>query len=267
VAQDWRSVIQNPGSVDIHKRPSLIISIEGEEKAGKTHLSLTAPKPLAILGTDFGTDRPMGKFQGEKILPKEYPYSVPAGLGPDKIAELTLPVWTQFREDHLALVHSGLYRTIVWDTGGELYELQRLAYHGKLASIPELAYGQLKGEYKELVRACKIAGMSLIVIHQMKNEYKRQPGQSRGEATGKRIRSGVEAIGYMVDSYVRLDYTPPQKPKHVKDPGSDQVWRTTILRCGHNPSVNGTEWENLTFPELASILKPEVDSDLWEMKA
>jgi hypothetical protein len=264
---DWRRVISNAGSVDVHLRPHLIVSIEGEEKVGKTHLALTAPKPLAILGTDFGTDRPMGKFVGESILTKEYPYSVPAGLSPDDIAKLTLPVWTQFRQDHLKLIQSGLYRTIVWDTAGELYELQRLAYHGKLASIPELSYGQLKGEYKELVRACKIAGMSLILIHQMKNEYKRSPGSSRGEATGKRIRTGVEAIGYMVDSYVRMDYTPPQLPKHVKDPGSDQVWTTTILRCGHAPQYNGTTWDNLSFPELAALLKPEVDPALWEMKA
>lgn len=232
---------------------SIILSVEGEAKTGRTRFSLTAPKKLAYYGVDFGFDRADRKIRLNPLIARaEYPYDLPKGTSdPDKIAAHVKKVaWQPFKDDFLKAVDSGMFRTHVWDTATEFWELLRLADFGRTSNVIQREYGPANAEYKSLVRAVKQAGQNLILIHQVRDKWNTTPPVKE--------RHGMSKIDYLVDSFVSTHWNPKAKPGEPR-------WTLKVIRCGHRPAMNGKEFhdEDINFESVVTQLKPEVDADAW----
>jgi len=149
------------------KSPERIITkIGGEEKSGKTHLSLTGPQPVVYHSIDIGTEGVVDKFQdaGKMVLVKEilYKKGEPQSVYQD--------MWHTFKEDFaLGLtLNEGM---VVVDTWTEVYELARLAKFGKLEQVQPHHYGPVYAELRGLIREIYNTRMSAALLTKMAPDY------------------------------------------------------------------------------------------------
>lgn len=252
---------------------ALILSLEGVGKTGKSDLAYRAPLPLVVQALDMGEDRPIERLRllaperFDKMYFYDYNFSAyaPKGSSPESTEKMVRDnVWEPFKDDFYRSVSAGV-RTVVWDKATEAWEVLRLANFGRLDQIPQMMYGAINREYKEMIRAAKSAGMVLILIHDLKEEYESFTKIVRGETkessrpTGRWVRAGNNKIDTLVDAYCRNTYIPPTKKKgssEVQEPGRFEV---EIIRAGHNAAMNGQVLESPDFGTLASLLKPGVE--------
>lgn len=259
---------------------SLVLSIQGLPKTGKTALALSAPGPIAYHALDTGDD---GLLQpavsgGKVIFPMTHSYSLPRELrvepefpprAKDKDGEwrpseeeiafyqtrakwIRENCWQPFEDACDEAVKAGV-RSIVWDTATEAWEMKRLSHFGKLLQNPQMFYPKINGEYKEMVRRIKLAGVNLILVHQLKQDFD----------TKKWMRQGMSKIEYLVDAYVETSYRPAFARGKETVPESFGV---TILTARQNMPATGTRLVmdgGPDFMTLASVLKPGVPVESW----
>lgn len=217
-----------PPETETPKR--LIASIAGREKSGKTHLALTAPPPIIFFDVDIGTEGVVEKFavSGKEI----YIYTVKAPRPADgKPSKESWDLWAAMWEDakvKLRKAYGVGHGTIIIDTGGELYELNRLARFGKLSQVLPKDYTDVNNEWREVMRWAYESNMNTIFIHKMKPKWVNSARTSEYEV------SGFGDIEYMTQINLRtLGATEDGefKPKvFIKD-------------CRQNMNVSGTELE------------------------
>jgi hypothetical protein len=207
----------------VHRRA--IISIEGLEKTGKSHLSLTAEGDITYLSLDIGMEGMVEKFlmQGKRIYTLELPSVVNLAVEFDKGRVET--AYAQLRTAYLTALKVG--GTIIIDTATELWELLRLARFGKLAQVTPNQYGPVNLEYRDLIRrAFDVPNVTLILLHKMKDEY---IGMNR---TGKYKRSGFADTGYLVQ--VMLECFKEENPA-----GGEPLFGFRVKECRHKASLAG----------------------------
>ena len=258
--------------------PSSILSFEGLEKSGRTHLACQGPEPIAYQGLDTGEDT-MQKLRasGKKIAAAVYHYAHdPKTKNTEAQAEeIKKKVWDKFYTDyHAALTWA---RTVVWDTATEVWELLRLANFGKLSQVPEIAYPAVNSEFKEMVRAAQKANVNLMLIHQVKEERETKvvmtakgPAE-RSVPTGRLTRAGMNKIGYLVDAYLLTRYVDPKftgkgKDRKQTEPGHFEV---EVLRARHAHEMVGQvvefsgEQGSPDLLTLLSVIRPDVAVAEW----
>ena len=148
------------GSYQIANAPPkyrMIVAVDGMEKSGKTNFALTAPGPIAYQSLDIGTEGVIEKFQHQKpIHLAQYRFLTEKDDSPEITMKKALPVWetflTDFRQVMIPRLKAGTIKTGVWDTGSEIWELQRLARFGKLQQVLPHHYTALNLEYQNLLR-------------------------------------------------------------------------------------------------------------------
>ena len=147
-----------------------IISIEGLDKTGKTHLALTAPEPIVYMDLDVGTEGVIEPFMAKKeaLL---YQAEQPSKLGPSsELMNRFGDVWKDIqRQAAQALQLEG--GTLVIDTFTEAYEIARQAHNGKTAQVQPQQNGEAYADLKEICRVAYKSKMNLILLHQLGNEF------------------------------------------------------------------------------------------------
>lgn len=272
---------------DAKSLPFILMSIEGEEAAGKTDLALRGPKAawrgkagLVYFHTDYGFDRVRKKIlKDPRIKVIGVPYVTPEidkKKQWQKYAEegqvLHKGVWQPF----MAVYHDAVKyaRTVVLDTGGEFYAFLRICHFGKLHQNPQLNYGIVKAEYLSLIREAKRNHTNLILIHQRKDEYKRKivGDEEKSINTGNRVIDGMDKINYLIDAFILARGVAPrykternrETKKFDKVEVEGRRWEVEILNAKHDLSLNGMVLENPDFATVAMMLKPDVDVEAWE---
>ena len=199
------------------------MSVQGKDKVGKTHLTLTAPKPLAFFNLDFGTEGVIHKFAGEDIWQVDLPCNIEVADA-DAAKDTYMEILQKFQKAYkYSLQHA---KTIVEDTSTEVWELLRLAYFGKLTQIMPHHYTQINSIFRQHVKDAYDAGINLIMIHKLKDEW------VNNSSTGKQIRDGFKGIHYLAQCMV-------------------ECWKTleplsfgcTIMECRQNPEITGATLE------------------------
>jgi hypothetical protein len=224
-------------------QPRLIVSVEAEPKVGKTHWSLTSDRgPIMYVNLNQGVEGVIDKFADREI----YRMDLPRGrflvdqMGNDKASKEAGAAWKKFANGYRKVLETG--GTVVLDTAGELWELLRLYRFGKLDQVKPHHYAPVNAEYEAIFQlAYDQPDLSLIAIHELKEEYKNE------KSTGLRIRSGYKRMGYIAQVLIRLYKVGVQ---------ADRVYGMEITECRHNPELEGTEWEGdmCTFPMLRDLV-------------
>lgn len=262
----------------IEASPFSVMSLLGRPGKGKSHFSLTAPGPIAVQNIDIGLKDVLEKFSGEKvIIVKRYAIAINLKSISKTIsrkqaeAETRSPLeididavikeWEAFKKDYIALLQNPDIRTIVWDTGTEVWQLIRAARFGKLDMVEGHLYGPVNMEMNYLVKLAFEFKKNLIVLHKMKDEYNEQitsSGKKVSYATGKDIMDGFKNMPHLAEICGEMSYDKEEKQFSI-----------TITRCRPNPDLIGETYSGdmCNFPFIASMAYPNVDPDVWEGEA
>jgi hypothetical protein len=235
----------------------IVMSVEGDEATGKTHFSLTAPRPLVMLNIDRNLEGVIDKFDLDGIYVERFvlPYNP---LDPDPEKESTLKKykveWQRFTSAYVAVLKRA--KTVVIDTGTDFWLLARLALLGKASQVKPQHYGPVNAQFSALVNtAINQPTCNLIITHKMQDEYKGE------KTTGRRVPDAFKHMRNLVQVALTLN------KRMVKDPASGietPELSGTLTKCGFDLSLEGTTFlqSQLTFADVAMFVTGEPEG--WD---
>jgi hypothetical protein len=218
-------------------RPRMIISVRGEEREGKTQFALSAPGPVAVFPFDNNTREIVNKLQkanpGKKFLtPTEsLEYKDASNQGEHEA------LWQRFISLYNDAVASTSIRSIVVDTGSDLYELARLALLGRLEQVPPHFYGKVNVQFFELIKKLHPRDKNFVITHRLKDEYIKSGKDSA--RSGVRVLAGVQDVKYKS----QLNVICWRDIERRDEEAGTQGFGITIENCTQNETLAGTYLE------------------------
>lgn len=256
-------------------KPFTLMSLTARPGKGKTHFALTAPGPIGFQNLDIGTKEVMDKFIDDKeIIIQNYAIEInmkainktisrkiseQAERSPLSIdVDAVIAEWESFKRSYVALLKHPDIRTIVWDTGTEVWQLIRAARFGKLDMVEMHLYGPVNMEMNYLVKLAFEYRKNLIVLHKEKPEYKERilaSGKKESYKTGGWVRDGFANMDHLVEIAGFMDYDRNEKEFSIR-----------LEKCRPNPDLEGEtlSGEMCNFQTLAAMAFPNVDPEVWE---
>lgn len=256
----------------------LIISSEGLSGCGKTRFALSAPKPLAFFTLDRGFEDATGNdLSMANIDDADFSLDSIRSAEDAAVAKEANIIWEEFKRDWIRALSQGRilaggrfekYRSVVCDTGTELYQLLRLARHGRVAKIPPIAYPDLYAEFRrDIIKPVYRSGCNVIWTHKLKPERRNKIGKKANgepmeisELTGRLVLDGFPEFRGAENSYAapitilqRRDLTKPIPDRYILQ----------VLKCAPQPELDGEEFEGIDFTTFATLVHPQTNSDYW----
>ena len=246
-----------PATLNAKRR--LIMCTEGQEKMGKTNFGLTMPGPIAVFDMDRGLEDVVDKFLEEKSIQIVDYRKMMIEVATDILPSMFKLRWDKFNKDYLNALEAPLdvVRSILIDTGTELWEYARLGVLGKLTQVPPLFYPTVNAQFRKIVDLALDSEKNLTITHKMKKEYKNSGGDDKGQWTGKYERTGFGEIGNLAQVILRHGQR-----------CEDGVWGdffVEVVECRKNPKIKGEEYEGemCSFPFVAYEASPGTDIEEW----
>ncbi len=218
----------------------LVMSIKGMDKSGKTTLALTAPGPYGLLDLDTGLEGVLEKFVDKREI---YPVHYHKVTGQTDATSLL----DKMKRDFTAFVSEPKIRSIIVDTGTEMWEVARLARLGKLTQVMPHHYTVVNDEMRKMLRAVYETDKNLILIHKMTEEY------VNNQPTGKYKFAGFKEIPYFVQMNVWT----------WRD--NENGFNCTVENCRQNSSIDGLtlEGDSINFQTIATMVFPDTEEGYW----
>ena len=224
---------------DIDFRPRLIIGVEGEKNSGKTALGISAAlfrPPLTLMRLDFAST---GALRGAKeeglekdIRILDYDIDIARDLEAQAAADKKLAkegagksqreidaitkkvemelneaqsraqaVAEEFRKDYATALSLG--GTVVVDSFGEVYDMERLALFGMLRQVPVMQYEKSNKAMLHYLNLAEESESNLILLQKLKEEWvKGSDGKSY--KSGKMVTDGWDKLEFPAHLMVRL---------------------------------------------------------------
>lgn len=232
---------------------SLAVCSTGREKKGKTHWAFTAPKPLACIASDTGTESVARNFRRADPRIACYNYRVPPiGQARSEYEK----EWLKLEKAYTSVLLNRNIRSLVGDTWTEIWEMLRLARFGKLTQVMPMQYGPVNNEMKDIVKSLvDRPDLNVVFIHKVKKEYKTNKA-GIDAWTGKFERAGFGDMGYLADVTIEHLFNTETREFGIKV--LDSRYNTAMV-------VGNEYWGDLcNFQMLASDCFPTTDLDYWE---
>ena len=243
VTQD-KSFLPGFSPANVATKRRLIMSLDALEGAGKTRFALTAPGPLAFINLDEGLEGVIEPFQTQKQI---YLCQIKLEFegNKDQIVKAAEQELIKFEKAYQAALKQA--RTLVIDTGTELWELMRLAAFGKLAQVMPHQYAEVNQQMTRLLKLAYDKDCNLLITHRLKPEW------VNDKRTGQYEFSGFKDIPFLVQAHARL-WTDADG-YHMK-----------IGKCRQNASTVGLELTNqmIDFATLALFIFPDSSPEDWQ---
>jgi AAA domain-containing protein len=221
----------------------LILSLEALEGAGKTRFTLTAPGPIAFINFDYGLEGVIEPVQSSKAI---YVATVKLDFtgGKEKIIEAAEKELAKVETNYQTALRQA--RTIVIDTGSELWELLRLSAFGKLEKVMPHQYAEVNQTMTRLIKLAYDSEANLLLTHRLKEQW------INDKRTGQYEFSGMKDIPFLVQAHARM-WT------------DAEGYHLRVGKCRQNASVVGLELTNdmITFPTLAQFVFPDSTESDW----
>lgn len=155
--------------IKVSRSKRLVTLVYGLEGTGKTHFALTAPGPIAIFDFDNGLQDMVNKFtkKGKEIY--RIAYKKPMGNYDDSGGE-----WMETLEDMRVkfLWAMGKARTVIVDTGGEMWETVRAAHNNGSLNSTQLMYTRPNAEMRWFMDSARSQNKcNVIIVEKAKKEY------------------------------------------------------------------------------------------------
>ncbi len=250
----------------------LLIGSQSKERCGKTHWAVkTMPKPLAYIGIDFGHEGVIEKFasivSGEEII--KFIINVP----PVTEQSQYLAVWSKLNIAIQAAMRHPNVRSVVLDTGTDIWELLRLAEFGSLTKSGDVKhlYNVINQAYRSLIRMAYDREINLCVLHKVKKFYQvRQVMTSKGKQDQEYWdgvsyeRAGFGEGGFLIQ--VQIEHLYDSSVKDIEGTTLEDRFGLRVLDCRQNMAIEGLElWgKDCTFPKLAVAVFPDTSESDWK---
>ena len=233
---------------DLVHTQGLKIMIWGPTATGKTHFAMSAPPPIFILDTEFGSAPLLRHFPDKDIYIYEAAVLDEESDEPD--AEKSL------RQIELAIatlkdVEQG---TIVIDSGTDIWSWmagwveQQARKRGKMtkADTPQrLEWGRANLRWRQLILRLMSKPVHFVITAQMTEEY-----SSRGEQLGTYKPRIQKQTPHLCDIIIRLE-------KVYKKGSTKPEFRGTLTKCRFERSFDEAI-EDVTFDKLCAVLKDKL---------
>jgi hypothetical protein len=258
------------------RRNSAAVIIAGDTGTGKTHWSLSAPKPLLYQSTDFGDDGVIQKFEdaGQIIRPSrgDYKLEMPHELRPftdreesdaaRRAREGKVAAWVHknfyepFHDDYIKAMDMGV-RSVVWDTALEVWEYVRLSVYGASATTSDHQRTLANAKMKELIRASNVRGVNLIMVNRLKPKWESyfdasgnmKWRQSPTEHEMQGFDKAPELVAINLWTKMTLSSTPGDLP----------TFELQVKKCRDNAEFVGMTIEALPWDDVMAMLIPSVE--------
>lgn len=254
---------------------NLMVATDGMPRTGKTRFAATAPDPIGVIALERNTRYTMAKHAqetGKKILAPEKDFIRPwkdlsgglqgnSDLSSDAAIKLYRKHLDSLTEEYLRMLDDKAIRTVVIDTGTQLWEDILFAHFGKSQQIKPISRGLPNQEMKNLLNACQ---KNIIVIHKSKEKW------VDDKPTGKFERSGYGYVAYDMNVCVQhyRDTAIHNKDCRVSEDGC-VCWGIKISECQANPELIGAGDDSrltgsrVTFAQLARRIFPDSSLKDW----
>jgi hypothetical protein len=255
--------------------PRLIVCSEGFSGCGKTRLALTMPKPIAFFNLDRFFEDARGDLDLSAVDVGDYSLDDILSRSEAQIMVEAEAIWNDATRDwKQALLRGrpsgkGTYRSVVCDTGTELFQLLRLTRYGRVASIPQTAYPDLYSEFRaKFIKPAFASDCNVLFTHKLKEERTNTKGvNAKGQAVEVSTPTGRYVLDGMKDFRGPGSYAVPINIRQDRDltlPIPDR-YSLAIVKCGPRPELDGLELsgESADFPTLAQLIHPEFPAEYW----
>jgi hypothetical protein len=241
--------------VDI-KPKGILMSVEGQQKCGKTELGLTMPGDLFILNLNWGLVGVYEKYvkAGKTLYVQDIKIPYTKDLPGSPFTILATAATEQWRKAILALmeaVKDPSISSIFIDTGSELWDLLRVARLGKLTQVMPIQYASVNAEFRQLLQILLTCGKNVLISHKVKPEYVNDQKTNRFE------RAGFGDIGFDVQVSLVAD-------RDLKKDGDDQ-FSLMFADCRANKDLAGTvlRGTDCNFMNIVKLIYPETEDKNW----
>ena len=135
-------------------------------------------------------------------------------------------------------------RTIVIDTGTELWELLRLAEFGKLAAVLPHQYAAVNQQMTRLIKLAYDSDANLLITHKLKAQW------IGDKKTDVYEFAGMKDVPFLVQAHARM----------WRD---DDGFHLRVGKCRQNAMIAGLELVNemINFPTLAGFVFPDSEPE------
>ena len=236
----------------------LIVGTHGSERTGKSNFAATAPDPIGVIPLDRNTRWTMRKVAeeyGKKIIfPKRDFIRQDAGellrishLPDDRAVSEA----KKYYRKHLDYVKEALYslyasedvKTVVVDTGTQLWEDVMFAHFGRYHRVMPRDRGVPNQEMADLITACP---HHMIITHRSAEIWKND------KSTGKHKPGGFPHIGYYCNVMVEHGKRRAKSEDGKVLRGEPPEFFMKVFDCTANPELMGDD-------EESTLVGPECD--------
>lgn len=231
------------------RHPRIIMSSEGLDGCGKTRLALSAPRPLAYLDFDYGSE---GVAHPGIDVHKQYDLMAAEWMPEAEAKRYARAIMQGFIADFRKAIADKM-RSLVVDTFTAAWAGQRLVRGGEGGD----SYTEYEAEFKSLVAAAYASPhTNVILIHHLARDWKRnKDGKAyKGESYS---RDGMDGIANMVQLAIRQRYVAPLVSQGaVAVPGRFEI---DVLKSRDNIGLVGTTMPGMDFTMLGAMVAPAID--------
>ena len=219
-------------------RPTMLTSISGDPKTGKTHLSFTWPAPIKVYSFERGAYFVRGKFPDKEIDIKGY--VLPIIETPTDMA-WSIPLWSEFYTEYKEDCASGKYQTLIIDTATAAWRINRLSLteEANRNRLQQVEYEKPNLRFSTLFDYAALGGVNLVTIQYQKDKW------VKGENTGVQTLDGFQHTGGQVDTILSME---------VQGLGKEARMVTTIEDCRFDRTLRGQTFNDTNYDELMILL-------------
>lgn len=226
------------------------------QKRGKTTFAFGMPKKgnkqdgLAYLQLDNNYEHALKKARSQYGKTSIHHLSYSATNPKDDLQAGAKARWERFIKDYDYCVSH--FPSVIVDTMSELYELRRVAEHGRTTGIVAIFYGGIYSDFRWMVRHALENNSNVLFLHRMGDEY------VKNERTGNLKLAGWGGIAY--ESQMLLEHTRDEENHFlttVREATSDAM--LIGMEFSSHPKTNDN-----TFADLAAAVYPESAKGDWK---
>ena len=258
----------------------MILSIEGEEKTGKTTLAYTAPLKIVGFQFDLGAERALMGLRYNEFFkdltvvhvsydPKRKTFQDLWAKADIVIFELPAPVqidstrvhgvkelWDYFLAIIGEAIRDPLVRSLVMDTmtlarrvkaDAYLQALQEVERSSQRVKLLQIEYGAPNGAIRDLFSACKSIRKNLTAVHHLTDEYGEVNKVLQDKVVSERVRTGRRVLEGIEQTYRYVDVA-----LRMEKRGKELIGR--VVSCGYALELEGMELPNPTWDSLVTTI-------------
>jgi hypothetical protein len=277
-AKQGYAPINGVGSATKSGLHRLMIGSEGAPDSGKTEFALSAPGPGQAICVDRGIDGVLDNPSPPTARQENWAYKVvviPSACQFAAQGSNYVPYWEEFYKEWKGALANPDTRTVLLDGDSDTWELQRLAYFGKLTQIPSIQYTNVNAARRLMYHQAYDSGKIIIATNKIKKEYEdafNSDGTPKVDNQGKQLREwkgeykrqGFEDQEYLWTIQISHQYYPPRVNAVTKKttPGEYGI---KILKCKVNRDLVGTELRgaDCNFQSLVQLVYPQITLESW----